>query len=1543
MMNEGNTSNYQNEIAVIGMTCRLPGARNIQEFWQNLCGGVESISFFPDQELLSAGADPAVLGDPNYVKASGVLQDIDLFDAGFFGFSPREAEITDPQHRIFLECAWESLEDAGYDPDKYQGRISVYAGVGPNTYLLSNLYPERDAIESAGHLATAVGNEKDHLATRISYKLNLRGPGISVSTACSTSLVAIHLACQSLLNGESDMSLAGGVSIRVPHKVGYLYQEGGIVSPDGHCRAFDAKAQGTVPGNGVGVVLLKRLADALTDEDYIHAIIKGSAINNDGSVKVGYTAPSVEGQAEVIADAHAIAGIEPETITFIETHGTGTSLGDPIEFTALAQVFRASTSKKAFCAIGSVKTNLGHVDAAAGVAGFIKTVLALKHKLLPPSLHFEQPNPKINFADSPFYFNTALSKWKANGTPRRAGVSSFGIGGTNAHVVLEEAPPPVSCRAERPWHLLVLSAKTNSALEAATTNLVEHLKQHADLDLADVAYTLQVGRRHFGCRRFLVCHDSDDAINGLEKLNPKRVFTALQEKETQDRPVVFLFPGQGSQYVNMAAEVYQAEPTFREQVDRCCELLKPYLGSDLRTVLYPTEEQVEEARQQLNQTCITQPALFVTEYALARLWMKWGAHPQAMIGHSIGEYVAACLAGVFSLEDALALVAARGRMMQQLPGGAMLAVPLAQEEIEPLLNIRLSLVAINSPSYCVVSGPIDAVNELEHQLTSRSVACRHLQTSHAFHSSMMDPIVGPFTEHVKKIVLKRPKIPFVSNVTGTWITPQEATDATYWARHLRQTVRFAEGLQVLLQDSERILLELGPGRTLSTLVRQHPDRSPNQLVLPSLRHPQEVDSDCVFLLNTCGRLWLAGVQIDWRAFYAEEHRHRLPLPTYPFERRRYWIDPLHNSRSTYKNADKKLDVNDWFYMPSWKRSLLPDGDQTQSAQCWLVFSDDCDVGFCLAKRLEGLGHSVITVLPGKHFARLSEQVYILDPRQPDTYASLLKELAIKDHYPQKIVHLWHVTPALISNDGISPQSEELESSQDLGFYSLLFLVQALGKQENIAPTSIWVVTNNMQDVAGEEMLYPEKATVLGPCKVIPQEYPHLSCCSVDIVLPEADGWQKQRLIDQLIDEFAVRPSDAVIAYRGDHRWVQTFEAVRLAKKAGPVFRLRERGVYLVAGGLGATGLRLAEYLARDVRAKLVLVDASVFPERAEWARWLDTHEHQDKVSQKIRNLQALGELGAEVLVVRADVSNQEQMRKVLTQVYERFGVIHGVIHAAGIVSGRIIQMKTREDAEQTLAPKVKGALVLAELFKDAQLDFLVLCSSLASVLGSSGQVDYCGANAFLDAFAQWYTPRSGTYTVSINWDTWQEVNQAADRQVPLGPRKAQAGSSAPGISLEGGHDAFRRILGSKLRRVLVSTGNFYDRVERSAQESCPNELEHSLSSRSLHSRPELATAYIAPRNEIEQILVTIWQEIFGIDQIGVFDDFYQVGGDSLLATKLASRACRTFQLEIPLARILELHTIAGLAELIEEMLIKKVEELSEEEVQRLTETMFQHQ
>jgi phthiocerol/phenolphthiocerol synthesis type-I polyketide synthase E len=883
-------------IAVIGMAGRFPNASNIEQFGKNLCADVESVTTFTDDQLLAAGVQPSLVQAPNYVKAGVLLDGVELFDAELFGFTPRDAELTDPQHRVFLECAWEALDDAGYDPDRTQLRIGVFAGTGRNSYFLNNLLSNPDLLASWHLLQRSIATENDYLSTRVSYKLNLRGPGLTIQTACSSSLVATHIACQSLLNGECDMALAGGVSISVPQIAGYLYEQGSTFSSDGRCRAFDASAQGMMPGSGAGIIVLKRLSDALQDGDFIRAVICGSAINNDGAAKVGYTAPSVEGQANVIAEALAFAGVSADDISYVEAHGTGTALGDPIEIAGLTKAFRGTSQRQGFCAIGSVKTNIGHLGPASGIAGLVKVVLALQNRVLPRSLNFERANPAIDFANSPFYVQQKLQPWRPENGRRMAGVSSFGIGGTNAHAVVEEAPAIDPSGPSRAWQLLPLSAHTTAALDGMTRNLGEHLRNNPSLKLADVAYTLQTGRKLLSHRRMLVCRNTEDAVTLLESPDGRRL--ATQHQQPAHRDVVFMFPGQGSQYLNMGLELYRTEPEFQAQIDRCCEILGPHLPVNLRDVLYPGEDDVETAALTLKQTLVAQPALFVVEYAIAKLLMSWGVKPAAFLGHSIGEYVAACLAGVFSLEDALVLVASRGRLMQALPSGSMLTISVPQKEIASFLNDGLSLAAVNSPSMCVISGETETVKNLQETLSNKGVSCRLLHTSHAFHSKLMDPVLAEFTRQLEQTTLHPPTIPILSSVTGTWITSEEISTPNYWARNLRETVRFSDCVLELMKEPDRILLEVGPGNTLGTSARQHPGGSDKRTILSTVRHPLESNSDVAFILNTVGRLWLAQVEIDWAGFYKNECRHRIPLPTYPFQRKRYWIDPSPDVHAT---------------------------------------------------------------------------------------------------------------------------------------------------------------------------------------------------------------------------------------------------------------------------------------------------------------------------------------------------------------------------------------------------------------------------------------------------------------------------------------------------------------------------------------------------------------------------------------------------------------------------------------------------------------------
>ena len=1525
-------------IAIIGMSGRFPGARNTSEFWQNLRNGVESISTFSAEELARQGFPASVLNEPNFVSAGGVLDDVDRFDAVFFGLNARDAEIMDPQQRLFLECSWESLEDAGYNPEMFAGSIGVYAGTSQSSYLYQ-IYADAERAAHLDQMQLQILNDKDHLTTHVSYKLNLTGPSVVVQSACSTSLVAISIACDALWNHRCDMALAGGVAISIPQRKGYTYMPGGILSPDGHCRAFDAAAHGTVGGSGVGVVVLRRLSEAILAGDRIYAVIRGAALNNDGSFKVGYTAPSIPGQAAVIAMAQAMAGVNPETISYIEAHGTGTQLGDPIEVAALTEAFRMKTEKKGFCAIGSVKTNVGHLDPAAGVTGLIKTALALQHKEIPASLHFQKPNPEIDFENSPFYVNTRTSAWPADGGPRRAGVSSFGIGGTNAHCVLEEAPVCALSGESRKDVLLLLSAKSKAALEAQTANFASYLKTNSGSNLADVAFVTQVGRKAFHHRRMLLCgsDEGERAVSALESLDPECVFS--NAGDAKERPVVFLFPGQGAQYVNMARGLYETESVFRAEFDQCCDLLLEYLGTSLREVLYPEGGVRGQASEQLTRTAFAQPALFAIEYSLAALWMSWGIRPQAMIGHSIGEYVAACLAGVLSMEDALKLVAARGRLMDGMSPGSMLSVPLSETEARSALGGNLSVAAINSPSSCVISGPTNGVEDLERRFAARGLPCRRLVTSHAFHSAMMDAAVGPFVEEVRGVSLNAPSIPYLSNVTGTWITAEEATSPEYWGTQMRKAVRFADCLAELLKEPDWVLLEVGPGRTLCSLLRQQNVDVSQRPILPSLGAAPEKRDDATFFLETLGRLWLSGAPVDWVAFSASEKRCRIPLPTYPFERQRYWIgipDKLESAGAA--ESARRRPFSDWFYIPTWSQvesaNAKLDAPLNQ-AQDWLIFCDSQGVGTDLAKLLKSDGNTVTTVRAGDRFGEAEEGTYLLRPGESGDYDKLIESLAAKGRLPQQIAHLWLLTG--------NSEEQPLDSLLDRGFRSLTFLVQAIGRQSLSEDMQIGVVSDRLQALLDEDTISPAKATVLGPCRVIPQEYPHITCRSIDVMTEET----AEEIARQVRHELTAEPYSDVVAYRSGRRYLQSWEQVRLDDEDHAPL-LEEDGVYLITGAFGGIGLTLAQRIAKGRRTKLVLIGRSALPERSAWQEWLDQHDVEDVTSVRIKAIQEIESAGATVMVACADVSDRAQMAAVVEEARRSFGAINGIIHSAGIAGGGMIQLKSQKVADSVLAPKVQGTMVLDELLNDQPLDFFLICSSLASVYGGFGQMDYCAANNFLDAYAQANT-RAGRLTVAVNWDTWSEVGMAVKTEVPAELEQSRRKSLERGISPDEGADAFIRILNSGRRQVLVCTTDLQANLEAggaltTAQvEQEPSAL--STAPKTTHPRPALGTPYAPPRSQTEDEVAAVWQDLLGVAPVGIHDNFFELGGHSLLAIQLISQLRGLYEVEVSVQNLFDAPTVAKLAERIDASreesddmeavarLLEQVEQLSESEVQ----------
>ncbi|MGO9601875.1 MAG: SDR family NAD(P)-dependent oxidoreductase [Candidatus Binataceae bacterium] len=1567
-------------IAIIGMHCRVPGASDPETFWRNLRDGVDSVRFFSDDELEGAGVDRALLKNPHYVKAKPCIEDLDKFDAEFFGINAREAALIDPQHRIFLEAAYHALESAGYDTQRWPGLTGVFASVNMSRYLITNLGTNPQAFGLGGLFEAIITNDKDYLAPRLAYHLNLRGPSVMVQTACSGSLVAIVEGCKSLANYECDMALAGGVSLLLPQCAGYLHQEGGLFSPDGHVRPYDAKANGTVFGDGLGIVVLKRLEDALAGGDNILAVIRGWAVNNDGSSRMGFTAPGVAGQSDVIAAAQEMAQVDPRTIGFVEGHGSGTPLGDAIEVEALRRAFGGESDRGASCAIGSVKSNVGHLYSAAGVVGLIKTVLALQHQTIPPTANFSEPNPALRLDQSPFYVNRESIEWRTDaGAPRRAGVSSFGLGGTNAHVVLEEAPGNADPgEPASDFELIPISARSAKALETLSQELADHL-EHAPR-LSDVAHTLQSGRRALPFRRALIAESTADACAVLRSRDKERLFESADQ--SGPRQIAFMFSGVGDHYPNMAAGLYRDEPVFKEEFDRCGALLQPHLGVDLREIVFDRDDQSGKGKSEgakldfaamvkrnrgagktprrLDQSRYSQPAAFAIDYSLARLWMSWGITPAAMIGHSIGEYAAACIAGVFSLPDAAMLVAQRALQIDQLPPGGMLAVMATEEELGPLLSSEIFLAAANAANLFVVSGSVDAIETLER--SSRGLMMQQVPSAHAYHSPLLAPAAEHLAALMKGVELHPPRIPYISNVTGTWITAEQATSPRHWADHTCKTVRFREGVTRLFAENHSKLVEVGAGQALTSFAMQTAAKVSDvvPLAVPSLRNSYQQEADRAFILRSVAKLWLAGVEVDWEALRRDSKSRRVSLPPYPFERTQHWIEPGEESRKPVDAsapAQTKRPLEEWFFTPSWRQRDLPAPVQSDNSRhCWLVFEDQCGLGEQLIRNLRRRGHTVVAVRPGPKFRREDTHAYVLQPQSQQHYDRLLEQLASLQRYPDRIAHCWSVAAPI---DVLSTQS--FNDTQDAGFGSILCLARAMGNRRPKGQVRLLVISNGLHDVYGGEQIEPAKATLLGASSVIPKEYDFLDCRSIDLELPN-DAEKAAAASDRIIAESFEDRHESVVALRGSHRWIREFARTPLAASTEPT--LRERGVYIITGGLGGIGLGIAAHLAEKYQARLVLVGRSGLPDRSTWSQWLGARP-DDPAAQKIAQIQKLESAGAEVEVSAADVSDVDAMRSAIAAAKQRFGSINGVVHAAGVPGSGLIQLKTSESVAAVLKPKCSGLMVLETVLADEPLDFVALFSSELAICPMIGQADYAAANAFLDAYAHHKNGKDRVRFVSINWSAWQWDAWQSGNLVNLESMRDRIKEfrSEFGISFSEGAEALERALRTGFPQVAVATVELGRAVSISPVMGVNENGTIDAAAKPVPGKQRaLTTEYVGPRSEIEQRLAELWALGLGLDRVGIHDNFLEIGGHSLLAAQIISRVRDNLGAEISMNAFFEHPTVARMASLLEnapastqaasarieraagaeadEQSAQEIEDLSDEELDRRLESMM---
>ncbi|MAT84333.1 MAG: polyketide synthase, partial [Gammaproteobacteria bacterium] len=1098
--------------------------------------------------------------------------------------------------------------------------------------------------------------------------------------------------------------------------------------------------------------------------DHIHAVIKGSAVNNDGSSKVGYLAPSVEGQAAAIAEAMAVADVTADTIEYVECHGTGTPVGDPIEISALTQAFRESTEATGFCRIGSVKTNIGHLDTAAGVASLIKAALTLENEHIPPSLNFEAPNPEIDFPSTPFQVADALRPWPRRATPRRAAVNSLGVGGTNAFVILQEAPQPAArTLAEQEPHFLMLSARNRKALDEASGRLADWLRDHPDTPLADVAFTLLEGREPFEYRRVLACQSTREAAELLETGDPRRVFNHVREIE--EASLVFLLPGGGAQYFQMGQGLYDSEPVFRQHIDRGLTLLRERHGVDLGPVFHAGEADREQITEALDQPSIQLPLTFMVEYALARLWESFGVKPSALMGHSMGENTAACLAGVLSFEDTLGLILLRGQLIEQTEPGGVLSVPMPAEELAEFIDEDLDIAAANGPSLSVASGPDARLDALSARLLEQGVESQRVRVNVAAHSRLLDPILDAFRAHLETLPLSPPQIPIVSNRTGTWLTDEQACDPGYWVEHLRHTVYFAAGVATLIEGEDRVFLEVGPGNMLGSFTRQNPD-SPAQRVISSMRHPQDPVPDAVYFRSVIGRLLAVGVDVDGDRLWSDGLR-RVPLPTYPFQHAPYWIEPGSGASRSEVEDDRppRLEnLGDWFHEPRWVQQGIVDA---AAEPCrWLFFQGRDRVSETLVASLRSAGHTVVTVRDGDIFARVDEHTYTVAPEAGgEGFESLIDSLQEADLLPDRIVHGWLLT----QDTAFRPGSSFFHRIQNHGFYALFYLARALSKLTLESPVGLTILANGSQSLNGEPAPYPNKATAIGPAMVVPREMPAIRARYVDVDLPVAEPRGRRGadtagangLADRLMEELLAEPGNGVVAWRGDVRYERHVRRVP-ARRADPAPAplLRHGATYLVTGGFGGIAGVVTDWLAREYQANLVLLARTPLPARDGWDTWLGEHGSEDSISRAILRVRALEAAGASVLPVAADVTVADQMRDALAAARERFGSVDGVFHTAGVIRDSLIPLKTQREIEDVFSAKVYGTLVLDDLLAREPLDFLCLFSSTSAYVAPQGQIDYVGANSFLNAFAD--ARRGGRYPViALNWGIWRDVGMVA--------------------------------------------------------------------------------------------------------------------------------------------------------------------------------------
>lgn len=1467
------------EIAIIGMSGQFSGSIDHRDFWRKLSAGEEMLTTFTEEELMLRGVPKSNLSNDSFVKTVGVTPSKEFFDHGFFEFTAEEAALMDPQIRLFYQHCWSALEDAGQTPFISKKKIGLFAGASENRNWKIYTYGKLANSNLDAFFADKISNA-NYINTLIAYKLNLRGPAVFVDTACSTSLVAVDIASDNLLKKRCSIALAGGVNIVTTKEKGYYYQEGMISSIDGHCRAFDETSTGTAHGEGAGVVVLKRLSEAVKDGDHIYAVIKSTSVNNDGHLKVGYTAPSVKGQSDCIQIAHRISGVDPKTIGYVETHGTGTKLGDPVEIRALNEAFGTGGSDK-FCAIGSVKTNIGHLDIAAGVAGLIKTVLSLKNKKIPASLHFTTANPEIDFASGPFYVNAGLTDWeRKNDQPLRAGVSSFGIGGTNAHVVLEEAPASEKTN-EREHKLITISAKTEKSLKRYQQDLLDFLTTEPGTSMTDLCYTLQTGRKHFTYRKTIAFKDPEKAKEQL--LNAGNGIIKSKER---NRPLVFMFPGQGSQYVNMGKDLYENETVFKSEMDKGISMLKKLTGDDYSEIIYPASEQPVR----INETKYTQPLIFIFEYALTKLLMSYGLKPEYMIGHSIGEYVAACISGVMTYEDSLRIVVKRGELMNKVEAGAMISVPMTEEQAQLFLDNDISLAAVNGKKQVVLSGTHASMDKLSNKLSEQQIPYVKLYTSHAFHSAMLDHILSDFEASFKNIKLESPQIPFISNLTGKAITLEEATSPAYWTAHMRNTVKFSEGIQtLLLKKEEMIYLEVGAGNSLTSFLRQHHNEEQKPIGINTVRHPKELENDMIFFTGRIGQLWANGTEINWKLFYGSEQPKKISLPTYSFEKVKYpaEVDPFED-RSIFGNttSENNSELKDWIYYPVWKNSVLEKPEQIPGSRVYVLFSSNDAFIHSVKENLIKNGDTAIEVLIGATYKKESAFLYFINPSVAEDYQLLFTDLKNEGIRITDILHFWSIG----INQG---KLQWKDSNEELSraYFSLIYIAKGLLNNEQLNDKRIFVITDSLHVVTGNEHATYAASLLLGVLNVMSQEYA-VSSFNID-----ADPKERSKTtVAKVADEIIYNAKDRLVSIRNGKRWLRDYQKNTTMLTVDN--KIKRGGIILITGGLGNVGTVLSEHLVKKYDAQIVVMGRSAL-----------TPELQLKLTD-------MAAKGSAVSYYQGDIAQKESLKKVVAEIEKKQGTITGIVHAAGVTNMghfELIEDISLDKSLEMFAPKVQGLENIYALFKDKRPDFVWVTSSIASVLGGLSFAAYSSANLFMDHFISSKGEElSGWKCLNLSEMLFTEdaiKNENEKERTALKPVEL---SHLFDWSI-GANDQPQLIV--TVRDLFKRLGEVYGKKKESysndgfSQEE-PVKLE----------RPDLSTTYAAPETETEKKLVSMIESFFGIEQIGIDDSFFELGGDSLKAMVLLKRIKKEMNVNLSLKEFFTKQNIREVAGDIDDLL-----------------------